>query len=42
MQLAVGHTTSAAEQVASWARGAAVVKGSNSTGDGNMLDPGDA
>jgi hypothetical protein len=42
MQLAVGHTTSAAEQVASWAGGAAVVKGFNSTGAGNMLNPDDA
>ena len=39
MQLALGHTTSAAEQVAVWADGAAVVKAFNSTGAGNMLNP---
>jgi predicted dinucleotide-binding enzyme len=39
MQLALGHTTSAAEQVTVWADGAAVVKAFNSTGAGNMLNP---
>jgi NADPH-dependent F420 reductase len=39
MQLALGHTTSAAEQVAAWADGATVVKAFNSTGAGNMLNP---
>ncbi len=37
--LAIGCTTSAAEQVAEWATGARVVKAFNSTGAGNMLDP---
>jgi 8-hydroxy-5-deazaflavin:NADPH oxidoreductase len=37
--LLVGHTTSAAEQVAAWARGARVVKAFNTTGFGNMNDP---
>ena len=37
--LLVGHTTSAAEQVATWARGARVVKAFNTTGFGNMHDP---
>jgi predicted dinucleotide-binding enzyme len=37
--LLVGHTTSAAEQVAAWARGARVVKAFNTTGFGNMHDP---
>jgi 8-hydroxy-5-deazaflavin:NADPH oxidoreductase len=37
--LAVGHTTSAGEQVAAWALGARVVKAFNSTGAGNMADP---
>ena len=37
--LLVGHTTSAAEQVAAWARGARVVKAFNTTGFGNMQDP---
>lgn len=37
--LLVGHTTSAAEQVAAWARGARVVKAFNTTGVGNMHDP---
>ncbi len=36
--LAVGHTTSAGELVASWAPGARVVKAFNSTGAGNMSD----
>lgn len=34
--LVVGHTTSAAEQVAEWARGARVIKAFNTTGAGNM------
>lgn len=37
--LAVGHTTSAAEVIASKANGAHVVKAFNSTGANNMLDP---
>ena len=37
--LSIGTTTSAAEQVAEWARGARVVKAFNTTGSGNMLDP---
>jgi NADPH-dependent F420 reductase len=37
--LLVGHTTSAAEQVAAWAWGARVVKAFNTTGFGNMHDP---
>jgi NADPH-dependent F420 reductase len=37
--LVVGHTTSAAEQVASWAKAARVVKAFNTTGFGNMADP---
>lgn len=37
--LAVGHTTSAAEQIAGWAEGASVVKTFNSTGSVNMVDP---
>ncbi len=37
--LTVGHTTSAGETVAGWARGARVVKALNSTGAGNMTDP---
>jgi predicted dinucleotide-binding enzyme len=37
--LALGWTTSAAEQVAEWATGARVVKAFNTTGAGNMLDP---
>lgn len=38
-QLAVGHTTSAAELVAGWAFGAHVVKAFNSTGANNMANP---
>ena len=38
-QLAVGHTTSGAEQVAGWARGARLVKAFNTTGWNNMVDP---
>jgi hypothetical protein len=38
--LTVGHSTSAGESVAAWARGARVVKALNCTGAGNMLDPG--
>lgn len=37
--LEIGHTTSAAEQVAALAPGAHVVKIFNSTGAGNMADP---
>ena len=37
--LLVGHTTSAAEQMAAWTRGARVVKAFNTTGFGNMNDP---
>ncbi|CAN5442804.1 NAD(P)-binding domain-containing protein [soil metagenome] len=37
--LALGGTTSGAEQVAEWAAGARVVKAFNATGAGNMLDP---
>lgn len=37
--LTVGHTTSGGETVASWAKGAKVVKTLNSTGSGNMLNP---
>lgn len=36
--LVIGHDTSAAEQVAGWARGASVVKAFNTTGAGNMTD----
>jgi 8-hydroxy-5-deazaflavin:NADPH oxidoreductase len=36
--LAVGHTTSAGEQVAQWAAGARVVKAFNTTGAGNMAN----
>lgn len=39
LQLALGHTTSGAEQVAEWAQGARVVKAFNSTGFENMADP---
>lgn len=38
-QLAVGHTTSAAEQLATFLPGASVVKAFNSTGAENMVDP---
>ena len=37
--LSIGHTTSAGEKVASWARGATVVKALNTTGSGNMANP---
>ncbi len=37
--LEVGHTTSAAEQIAGWAPEAKVVKAFNSTGAGNMANP---
>jgi 8-hydroxy-5-deazaflavin:NADPH oxidoreductase len=37
--LAIGHTTSAGEQVAALSPGARVVKVFNSTGAGNMADP---
>lgn len=37
--LTIGHTGSAAEQVAGWAPGARVVKTFNHTGAGNMADP---
>ena len=37
--LAVGQTTSAAEQIAGWAKGARVVKIFNTTGFPNMADP---
>jgi len=37
--LVVGHTSSAAEQVASWARGARVVKCFNSLGAQNLANP---
>ena len=37
--LSVGLNTSAGEQVASWARGARVVKAFNTTGAGNMANP---
>jgi 8-hydroxy-5-deazaflavin:NADPH oxidoreductase len=37
--LAVGYTTSAAEQIAGWAPSAKVVKAFNVTGSGNMLNP---
>ncbi|CAB1063070.1 hypothetical protein D1BOALGB6SA_7853 [Olavius sp. associated proteobacterium Delta 1] len=37
--LSIGTTTSAGEQVAQWAQGAKVVKGFNTTGSGNMVDP---
>jgi len=39
LQLAVGTTTSGAEQVAIWAKGAKVVKAFNTTGAENMADP---
>lgn len=37
--LTIGHTDSAGEAVARWARGAKVVKALNTTGAGNMLNP---
>lgn len=37
--LAIGHTTSAGEQVAQWAAGTRVVKAFNTTGAGNMANP---
>lgn len=37
--LALGHTTSAAEEIARWTPGARVVKAFNSTGANNMTDP---
>lgn len=37
--LTVGHTTSAGEAVAGWAKSAKVVKTLNTTGAGNMTDP---
>src|SRR5258706_12649897 len=37
--LTVGHTTSAGEQVAAWAKGAKVVKAFNTTGAVNMANP---
>lgn len=37
--LLIGHTTSGAEQIASWAAGARVVKIFNTTGFGNMENP---
>jgi predicted dinucleotide-binding enzyme len=37
--LTLGHSTSAGEQVASWAKGARVVKAFNTTGAGNMANP---
>jgi 8-hydroxy-5-deazaflavin:NADPH oxidoreductase len=36
--LAIGHSTSAGEQVAQWATGARVVKAFNTTGAGNMAN----
>jgi predicted dinucleotide-binding enzyme len=39
LQLAVGRDTSAAEQIARWAKGAHVVKAFNTTGWENMVDP---
>jgi predicted dinucleotide-binding enzyme len=39
LQLAVGHTTSGAEELAKVARGAKVVKGFNTTGVENMANP---
>ena len=37
--LTIGHTTSAAEEVAKWAKGAKVVKAFNTTGANNMANP---
>jgi NADPH-dependent F420 reductase len=39
LDLRLGYTTSAAEQVAEWARGARVVKAFNTTGFNNMENP---
>lgn len=39
LQLALGTTTSGAEQVAAWTTGARVVKAFNTTGAENMADP---
>jgi len=39
LRLVLGRTTSAGEQVASWATGARVVKAFNTTGAKNMADP---
>lgn len=39
LQLALGTTTSGAEQIAAWATGARVVKAFNTTGAENMADP---
>jgi 8-hydroxy-5-deazaflavin:NADPH oxidoreductase len=41
LQLAIGFTTSAGEQVAAWASGAHVFKTLNATGAGNMARAGD-
>ncbi|HTL16290.1 MAG TPA: NADPH-dependent F420 reductase [Patescibacteria group bacterium] len=37
--LSLGHSTSAGEEVARWAKGAKVVKAFNTTGAGNMANP---
>lgn len=37
--LTIGHSTSAGEEVARWAKGAKVVKAFNTTGAGNMANP---
>jgi 8-hydroxy-5-deazaflavin:NADPH oxidoreductase len=37
--LTLGHTTSAGEEVAKWAKGTKVVKAFNTTGAGNMANP---
>lgn len=37
--LAIGQTTSAAEEIGRWAKGARVVKAFNMTGAGNYLNP---
>jgi NADPH-dependent F420 reductase len=37
--LVIGHTTSAAEEISRWAKGARVVKAFNTTGWQNMADP---
>ena len=37
--MVLGTTTSAAEQIAAWAKGARVVKVFNTTGWNNMADP---